>query len=193
MASARSELLPLGLVVREKRRAVIPGHGQVGRRRQEVQHHVRGAAELDALVRDHDRPVEQDRLLLNGSKQIVVALGWIAQPESRVGRALVAQNLAYGHAHAVDQPDQLILGRWRFEVLDDLRLDPVGTDEIEGAARGAALRVVVDLHGHRLRHGSASPSTVQQAARTLTAGVQTSGRPWQQSCIRKAIRPDRAG
>src|SRR3546814_18045743 len=84
----------------------------------------RGAAELYAERRNHQRPVDEDREFHHRIDPGLVAKTFIAKPEVGVWRALLPQQRTRRSARARDQFDQQRPARRCLQIFDDMRLAP---------------------------------------------------------------------
>jgi hypothetical protein len=78
------------------------GEGTTLRRGKNIERHFRGAAELYALLGDHQRPVDQNWMRHHGVEQPVIGERRIAQAQRVLGCALLAQHVSHSDAGLVD-------------------------------------------------------------------------------------------
>src|SRR5271166_3095144 len=116
--------------------------------RQDIEHRLGGATQLDALFRDDDRPLDEDRMFEHEADELVVAPFRIAEAELCIRRTLLAQKRADRNAHRRDLLFEPRAARRVLEVLDDDQLLAARADHGEHVARRATLGVVVDCDGH---------------------------------------------
>src|SRR5690606_10382649 len=128
-----------------------------------------------ALVGNHDGPVYQDRMLHHGIYQLLIRQAGIAQVEFIVGGAFLAQECSRWYSHTCDQLDQTLPRRRRLEIFDDFRRFARSHDHRQCIARGATLRVVIDLNLHACELFSGYP------VETAMGDSHSSGWPAQQS------------
>ncbi len=107
-----------------------------------------------ALGRDHDGPLDQNRIGSHRLDQLLVGEGRIVKAQFAVEGALLADQVARRDADRCDEFTQLGgIGRG-LQVFDDLRLVPGLAYRGERLARGGACRVVVDGDAHASRPSS---------------------------------------
>src|SRR5690606_24642171 len=74
--------------------------------RQDVQHGFRGATQASAQWGDHDRAVDENRMLDHEVDQLIVTPFEIIEAEFCIGGAIFAQYCAHRNAHGRDQGGQ---------------------------------------------------------------------------------------
>nr|GEU28071.1 probable solanesyl-diphosphate synthase 3, chloroplastic [Tanacetum cinerariifolium] len=111
-------------------------------------HQLRRPAQAHALVRDHERPVDQDRMGQHGVQQGRIRQRQIPQTQLPIQIALVAHGLAHRQAGPGNQVFQHRARGRVLDVVDDVRLDARGADRFQGLARRAASGVVINRDGH---------------------------------------------
>ena len=113
--------------------------------------------------------------------ELVVGERGVAMTKLGIWRALLAQQGAWGDAHAGDQRYEARAVRRRLEILDDVRFNAGVLDHRQRVARRPALRVVIDddIDGHG--------SLQQQGLSSAISGAQSSAFPPQQSFTRNRV------
>src|SRR3546814_20402476 len=99
-------LFPYTTLFRSDAFPIFLGESTTLRCRKNIEDCFRGAAELYAERRNHQRPVDEDREFHHRIDQGLVAKTFIAQPEVGVGRALLPQQRTRRYASARDNFDQ---------------------------------------------------------------------------------------
>src|SRR6185437_360727 len=116
------------------------------RRSQNLEHSLGRTPQSGAVAAHHDRPLDDDRVLHHAGDELGVGEAGLVEP--RLGRLLLAQQLAWREAEQLEEALQLGRVGRGLQVFDDARLHAARLEQRQRLARLVAARIVIDGDRH---------------------------------------------